>query len=239
MINSPQRTPKTPSTLVKRMSRVSLSEQKNWSISKADGTKLLLKRAILADKVEKDSPKKATPKKTTETPKSNTNVSKNIEDIISMELEENSEEEIPTLIIRQHVPTTPKRKAPTPKSTCTTPKKTLNFNDDETSIEMTNSASRRGRPRKNPVTYLEQELSPVKKTPAKSVKKRYISDESDNEFVPSIPQTPKTPKTPRTPRAARTPRTPGRTPRSVSRKIISQLTPTLHSRAHSVEKVVG
>lgn len=250
VLNSSSRnTAKTPSSLVKRMGNVSLYEQKNWSISKTDGTKLLLKRAILADKVEKDSPKKSaqksTPKKSTKSPKSSKKTSKNLEELISMELKENSDEEIPTLIIRQHVPTTPKRKAPVPKLIQETPKKALNFDDEEMSVASPYSATRSSRLKRNPVSYLETELSPVKRTPHRSVRKRNKSDnESDDEFLPSLPQTPKTPKTRRTPRTPTTPRTPhrtpGRTPHSVSRRIMtSQLTPTLHNRAHSVEKADG
>lgn len=248
--NTP-RTPKTPSSLVKRMSRVSISE-KNWSISKNDGTKLLLKRAILADKIERDSPKKNTPKSTpkkAETPQSSRQLSKtNIEEILSMELKENSDDELPTLIIRQHVPTTPKRKVSTPRTHDETPKKTLLF-DDEGETPTTRS----GRIKK-PVCYAEPELSPVKRTlrvtkpissydkpdpspvkrtPRKSVRK--FTEESDDDFKP-IPKTPKTPKTPRTSMA-----TPGRTPkRNITRRIVtSELTPTLHSRAHSLDNLDG
>lgn len=135
------------------MNRVSISENKNWSVSKKDDTKLLLKRAILANKIEKDSPKK-TPRSTSkkvETPKSLTK-SKRIEtpkksetpisvgktrgivdDMIFMELEEGSDDELPTLIIRQHVPTTPKRKSVASKtdtSTHTPIKKILDFEDE-------------------------------------------------------------------------------------------------------------
>lgn len=243
--NTPK-TPKTPSSLVKRMSRVSISE-KNWSISKNDGTKLLLKRAILADKIEKDSPKKTTPKKA-DTPQSSRKLSKtNIEEILSMELKESSDDELPTLIIRQHVLSTPKRKVSIARTYDETPKKTLLFDEEKT------PSSRSGRIRKS-VCYVEPELSPVKRTPRatnniksyekpdpspvkrtprKSVCK--IPEESDDEFKP-IPKTPKTPKTPRTPRA-----TPGRTPkRNITRRIVtSELTPTLHSRAHSVDNLDG
>ena len=226
-------TPKTPSSLVKRMSRVSISE-KNWSVSKNDGTKLLLKRAILADKNEKDSPKKVTPKSTakkiSDTPKSSKKLSKNnLEDVLSMELKENSDDELPTLIIRQHVPTTPKRKQSISKITnVETPKKVLVFEDEEKSTPTT----RRGRA-KVTINYQEPEVSPVKRTPRKAVHKM---SESDDDFKPAprIPKTPKTPKTPRT-------RTPAQTPkRSVTKRILtSQLTPTLHNRAHSIDKIDG
>ncbi|KAF9424702.1 hypothetical protein HW555_000003 [Spodoptera exigua] len=223
-------TPKTPTSLVKRMSRVSISE-KNWSVTKNDGTKLLLKRAILADKNEKDSPKKntpkATPKKSTATPKSSKKLTNsNIEDVLSMELKENSDDEIPTLIIRQHVPTTPKRKQSI--STLTneeTPKKVLVFEDEDM-----RTPTRSSRIKTN-VNYQEPEESPKKRTPRKLIRK---TSESDDDFRPA-PRTPKTPKTPRTPRN----RTPAQTPkRSVTKRILtSQLTPTLHNRAHSIDNI--
>ncbi|XP_030030246.2 origin recognition complex subunit 1 [Manduca sexta] len=228
------RTPKTPNSLIKRMSKVSLSEQKNWSISKNDGTKLLLKRAILADKNEKDSPKKntpkdilkldSTPKSALETPKSSKKLSKaNIEDVLSMELQEHSDEELPTLIIRQHVPTTPKRKQSVTKTDSDTPKRTLLFDDEEKAY-----ATRSGRVTKNPVNYMEQEVSPIKSTPKRVPRK---VSESDDDFKPG-PKTPKTPRTPRTPRGTNTPK------RSVTKRILtSQLTPTLRARAHSVDNI--
>lgn len=261
------RAAKTPTSLVKRMSRVSLSEHKNWSVSKTDGTKLLLKRAILADKTEKDSPKKTprTPKTSaSETPKSTKKLTKtNIEEILSMELKENSDEELPTLIIRQHVATTPKRKQSISKTNDLTPKKALVFDEEQISPYTTRS----GRVAKNKISYLEEEVSPIKRTPRRT-RKTSVSDEefkpapkipvvwieeaktqdtpvkstprrtrknsqSDDEFKP----VPKTPKTPRTPKTSRTP---AQTPKQrVSRKIISQLTPTLHTRAHSVDNIAG
>lgn len=221
-------TPNTPS-LVVRLSRVSITE-KNWSVSKNNGTKLLLKRAILADKNEKDSPKKATPKsipkKNEETPKSSRTLNrKNIEEVLSMELKENSDEDIPTLIIRQQVPSTPKRKTSISKSSVETPKKILNFEDDE----MATPTPRSGR-KKVPVSYMEEDVSPVKRTPKKSARKM---DESDDDFQPT-PQTPKTPKTPRS-------RTPAQTPKhSVTKRILtSQLTPSLRNRAHSIDNIDG
>ncbi|XP_063830342.1 origin recognition complex subunit 1 isoform X1 [Ostrinia nubilalis] len=274
-VSTPNRTPKTPSSLVKRMSRVSIQEQKNWSVSKNDGTKLLLKRAILADKTEKDSPKK-TPKPTpvhtpTDTPRSSKKLTNyNIEEALSMELRENSDDELPTLIIRQHVPITPKRKPSISKNTDETPKKVLVFEEDEKE----KYATRSGRVIKNPISYIEEELSPVKRTPrAKSainhmeedttpVKRtpraasaraksqihymeedsspvkqtprksvRKLVDQDDDDFKPI----PKTPRTPRTPRASKA--TPAKTPkRSVTRRIMtSELTPSLHPRAHSIE----
>ncbi|XP_053614639.1 origin recognition complex subunit 1 [Plodia interpunctella] len=223
-------TPKTPTSLVKRMSRVSISEQKNWSISKSDGTKLLLKRAILADKNEKDSPKKATPKKVTETPKSSRKLTKNnIEDILSMELKENSDEELPTLIIRQHVPTTPKRKQSISKTTDETPKKVLVFEDDEKDVR-TPTTTRSGRITKIPVNYIEEDISPVKRTPQKSIRKMNIDDHEDD-FKP-MPKPPRTPRTPRTPKVSKA--TPVKTPRRL-KITTSLLTPTLHTRAHSVD----
>ncbi|KAJ8717714.1 hypothetical protein PYW07_005644 [Mythimna separata] len=221
-------TPKTPSSLVKRMSRVSISE-KNWSVSKNDGTKLLLKRAILADKNDKDSPKKvtpkSTPKKVSDTPKSSKKLTKNnIEDVLSMELKENSDDELPTLIIRQHVPTTPKRKQSISKIINEeTPKKVLVFEDEERSTPTT----RRGRVKAS-INYQEPEVSPVKRTPRRAVHKM---SESDDDFKPE----PKTPKTPKTPKI----RTPAQTPkRSVTKRILtSQLTPTLHNRAHSIDNI--
>lgn len=246
---STPKTPKTPNSLVKRMSRVSISE-KNWSVSKNDGTKLLLKRAILADKIEKDSPKKTTPKytpKKAETPRSSKKLSKNnIEEILLMELQENSDEELPTLIIRQHVPSTPKRKTSVAKTNDETLKKVLLFDDDEKETPTTRSSrikkpvsyvepelspvKRASRATKNILGYDEQISSPVKRTPRK-ISIRKIIEVSDDEFQP-IPKTPKTPKTPRTPKA-----TPGRTPKR--RLVTSTLTPTLHSRAHSVDNLDG
>lgn len=264
LVSTPNRTPKTPSSLVKRMSRVSISEQKNWSVSKNDGTKLLLKRAILADKTEKDSPKK-TPKTTTkstpipETPKSSKKLSKNnLEELISMELQENSDDELPTLIIRQHVPTTPKRKQSISKTSDETPKKVLQFDDEDRQMYAT-TTTRSGRVTKNPLSYMdedcspvkrtprntpgrarnpinyrEEEISPVKRTPRKSTVKVITSDDEDD-FKP-IPKTPRTPRTPRVSKA-----TPAKTPkRSVTRKIMtSELTPTLRARAHSIDNLDG
>lgn len=256
----PPGSPRTPNSLVKRMSRVSLSEQKNWSVSKTDGTKLLLKRAILADKNEKDSPKKTTPKSTpkphlADTPKNSKLLSKNnIEDILSMELKENSDEELPTLIIRQHVPTTPKRKQSISKTTDETPKKVLVFEEDEKEPYLTRSGrvsknpinyreeelspvkrtpTRSGRLVKNPVSYIEEDVSPVKRTPQKMVRKMAIDNE-DDDFKP----TPKTPRTPRTPKTSKV--TPAKTPKRSTRKIVtSQLTPNLHTRVHSVDNIDG
>lgn len=220
------RTAKTPNSLVKRMSRVSLSE-KNWSVSKTDGTKLLLKRAILADKSEKDSPKNSTLKKP-ETPKSTKSLTaKNLYEVLSMELKESSDDELPTLIIRQQTPTTPKRKQSLTKSYDVTPKKVLNFDDDD---EEKTYATRSGRVTKNPVNYNEGELSPIKRTPRRTRR----TTESDDDFKPA-PKTPKTPRTPRTPKTG-TPQTPKR---SVGRKVMSQLTPSLRNRAHSVENIEG
>lgn len=223
-------TPKTPSSLVKRMSRVSISE-KNWSVSKNDGTKLLLKRAILADKNEKDSPKKVTPKvtpkKVTETPKSSKKLNKsNLEEILSMELKENSDDELPTLIIRQHVATTPKRKQSISKILNEeTPKKVLVFEDDEKPTPTTRS----GRA-KAPINYQEPEVSPVKRSARKAARK---ITESDDDFKP-IPKTPRTPRTPKVKTPAATPK------RSVTRRIMtSQLTPTLRNRAHSIDNIDG
>lgn len=166
-VSTPNRTPKTPTSLVKRMSRVSIQEYKNWSVSKNDGTKLLLKRAILADKSEKNSPKNtpiATPTNTptVETPRSSKKLSKHkIEEALSMELQENSDDELPTLIIRQHVPTTPKRKQSISKTSDDTPKKVLVFEEEEKEAYSTRS----GRVIKNPISYLEEDSSPVKRTP--------------------------------------------------------------------------
>lgn len=224
-------TPKTPSSLVKRMSRVSISE-KSWSVSKNDGTKLLLKRAILADKNEKDSPKKVTPKTTpkrlAETPKSSKKLNRNnIAEVLSMELKENSDDELPTLIIRQHVPTTPKRKQSISKITNEeTPKKVLVFHDEKST-----PTTRSGRV-KATINYQEPE-SPVKRTTRKAVRKM---SEEDDDFEP-VSRTPKTPKTPRTPRT----KTPSQTPkRSVTKRILtSQLTPTLRVRAHSIDNIDG
>lgn len=249
------------------MSHVSISEPKNWSVSKNDGTKLLLKRAILADKIEKGSPKKATPKsKTTslaESPKTTKRLnSDTIQELLSMELKENADGGLPTLIIRQHLLGTPKRKTSVSKSIDETPKKVLIFDeDDDENITLSRitkhsvcqdenmppakqtptKVTRSGRITKSTISYMEED-SPVKRTPRKSVRK--IS--SDDEFQPS-PSPPKTPRTPRTPRTPMTPRTtrakatPTRTPkRSVTRRILtSQLTPTLHSRAHSVDNIDG
>ncbi|XP_039759498.1 origin recognition complex subunit 1 [Pararge aegeria] len=249
------KTPKTPNSLVKRMGRISISE-KNWSITKNDGTKLLLKRAILADKTEKNIPKTTTPKSSkstplveipktlrssrttpTETPKSSKQLNKhNIEEILSMELKENSDDELPTLIIRKHTATTPKRKTPQRKIFDETPKKVLVFEDEkETYNNRESHITRSGRVTRNPVTYHEEELSPVKRTPQRAVRK---SSESEDEFKP-VPKTPKVPRTPKTPRTLRTPRASiSKTPRSVTKRIFtSELTPTLRNRAHSVDNI--
>ncbi|RVE51407.1 hypothetical protein evm_003962 [Chilo suppressalis] len=258
-VTTPSLTPKTPTSLVKRMSRVSLQESKNvsYSISKNDGTKLLLKRAILADKNEKDSPKK-TPKSTPktpliqETPRSSKKLSKNkIEDVLSMELQENSDEELPTLIIRQHQSNTPKRKQSLSKVNDETPKKALLFDDEDKEAYST----RFGRTTKNPVTYMDEDVSPVKRTPrstraskvpvnymepdispVKRTPKKLVSkmDNEDDEYFKPIPKTPRTPRTPRVLKA-----TPVKTPkRSAAKKIMmSELTPTLHTRAHSIDRI--
>ncbi|XP_063626861.1 origin recognition complex subunit 1 [Cydia splendana] len=255
------RTPKTPSSLVKRMSRVSISEPKNWSVSKNDGTKLLLKRAILADKTEKDSPKKATPKSKNitpaDTPRSSKKLSNNnIEELLSMELKENAEGGLPTLIIRQHVLGTPKRKSSISKTKEDTPKKVLLFDDDDDEKESHSrrrkspvcydedmspnkptptKVTRSGRVTKSTINYAEPDSSPIKRTPRKSI--RRATEDSDDDFKPILmtPKTPKTPKTPRTPRARATP---AKTPKSVTRRILtSQLTPTLHTRAHSFDNI--
>lgn len=233
------KTPKTPSSLVKRMSRVSLSE-KNWSVSKNDGTKLLLKRAILADKNDKDSPKHTTPRSlkstpVTETPKSSKKLSKhNIEEILSMELKENSDDELPTLIIRKHISATPKRKTPVRKINDETPKKVLIFEDDEKELY----ATRSGRVTRNP-KYVEQELSPVKQTPRRN-RKDSTADSEEDIKVPKTPRVPRTPKTPKTPRTPRSRTSISKTPKSVAKRILtSELTPTLHTRAHSVDNIEG
>ncbi|CAH0724259.1 unnamed protein product, partial [Brenthis ino] len=239
-INSPKPiTPKTPSTLVKRMSRVSISE-KNWSVTKNDGTKLLLKRAILADKNDKDSPKKLTPRslKTTsavETPKSSKKLNQNnLEEILSMELKENSDDELPTLIIRQHTPSTPKRKTPLRKISDETPKKMLVFEDDDVDKEI--YATRSGRVTRNP-RYHEENVSPVKQT-SRRTRKESMADSEEDIKIPKTPKVPKTPRTPRTPRTPKTRTSVVKTPRSVSKRILtSELTPTLHNRAHSVDNI--
>jgi hypothetical protein len=250
---TPSKTPKTPTSLVKKMSRVSLQEQKNWSVSKNDGTKLLLKRAILADQNEKNSPRK-TPKCTptiTDTPTSSKKLSKrNIEDVLSMELKENSDDELPTLIIRQHIRSTPKRKQSISKTNEETPKKLLFFDDDEkTEPTKDTYSTRSGRitkatlaysehvspmkrtprsSRTKPVSYVEQE-SPVKQTPKKPIVRNLDNEDEDFKPIPRTPRTPRTPKIPKTP--LKTPK------RNVTRKIIGDLTPSLQSRAHSIDNV--
>ncbi|XP_026491784.2 origin recognition complex subunit 1 [Vanessa tameamea] len=233
------KTPKTPNSLIKRMGRVSISE-KNWSVSKNDGTKLLLKRAILADRNEKESPKKSTPRSLKSTPildspRSTKTLNKNnIQEILSMELKENSDDELPTLIIREHIPTTPKRKIPQPKINNETPKKVLVFEDDEKEMY----ATRSGRVTRHPI-YREDEISPVKRIPRRTTRKVSSGGESEIDFE----EVPKTPKVPRTPKTPRTPRTPiittsiTKTPRSVKRVLTSALTPTLHTRAHPVDNI--
>ncbi|CAK1550733.1 unnamed protein product [Leptosia nina] len=220
-------TPKTPSSLVKRMGRVSISDR-NWSVSKNDGTKLLLKRAILSDINDKELPKAPAAPNVTETPKSAKKINNKFEEIISMELKENSDDELPTLIIRQHIQTTPKRKTPARKpSLSETPKKTLLFEEEK------EYSTRSGRKIKLPATYCEPEVSPVKRTPHRN---RKVSETSDD-----FEMTPRTLRTPRTPRVPKTPKTPrssfARTPASVKRILTSELTPTLHSRAHSLDNI--
>ncbi|XP_045783859.1 origin recognition complex subunit 1-like isoform X2 [Maniola jurtina] len=252
-------TPETPNSLVKRMSRVSISD-KNWSVPKSDGTKLLHKRAISADKTEKDTPKVTTRKRSkstsvivvttspksskqtveakspkkpkrysveeklrgnnkpenaalkslklaVKTPKSSKKLNKNnIEEILSMELRENSEDELPTLIMQQNA-VTPKRKTPQRKICNETPKEVLVFEDEEdTNI-----------PRETPTRRSAQK-----------------SSESEDDFK-SLPKIPKTSiaQTPRTPRTSI-----AKTPQSGTRRIItSQLTPTLQKRAHPIENI--
>ncbi|XP_045777243.1 origin recognition complex subunit 1 isoform X2 [Maniola jurtina] len=301
-------TPTTPNSLVKRMSRVSISD-KNWSVSKSDGTKLLLKRAILADKTEKDTPKvttrrssKSTPtvvvskspkspkqtvetkipkkpnsnsveeklcgnnkpknatpkslKSPVETPKSSKKLNKNnIEEILSMELRENSEDELPTLIIRQNA-VTPKRKTPQRKICNESPKKVLVFEDEEdtnipceTHVTRESHVTRSGRVTRQPMYYREEVLSPIKKTPTRRSAQKSSESEDDFKPLPKTPKVAKTPKTPKTPKTSiaktpRTPRTPKtsmtKTPRSVTRRIlISELTPTLQKRAHPIENIDG
>ncbi|CAF4808837.1 unnamed protein product [Pieris macdunnoughi] len=222
-------TPKTPNSLIKKMSRATISER-NWSISKNDGTKLLLKRAILSDKNDKE------PCKTSESYspaiEKTINVSQSyneIEEIQLLKLKENSNGELPTLIIRKHIPTTPKRKIPSQQSPSRntihlTPKKNLIFEEEKC------YATRSGRKTKNPVSYCESEVSPVKKTPQRS---RKVLDTSDD-----FSMTTRTPRSSRTPRVSKTPRTSlAKTPKTVRRILTSELTPTLHSRAHSVENI--
>lgn len=231
-------TPKTPSSLIKQMSRVSITDQKlenwkNWSVSKSDGTKILLKRAILADKIEKESPKKVTPKShkiSSETPKVLKKLDNfRLEEALSMELQENSDDELPTLIIRQHVPSSPKRKQSMSKINEQTPKKKL-FSED---IENRAYTTRSGRVTKNCSNYMEQDASPIKRSPRKSVRKLTDSDD-DFKPAPRTPKTPRTPRTPHTPKAVHTPK------RSVTKRILtSQLTPTLRARAHSVDNIDG
>ncbi|XP_050352589.1 origin recognition complex subunit 1 isoform X2 [Nymphalis io] len=233
------RTPKTPNSLIKRMGRVSISE-KNWSVSKNDGTKLLLKRAILADKNEKESPKISTPRSLKLTPVLDTPRSskilnkKNIQEILSMELKENSDDELPTLIIREHIPSTPKRKTPQPKISNEAPKKVLVFDDDEKEMY----ATRSGRVTRHPI-YREDEISPVKRTPRRTARKISSDGESeiDYEDLPKTPKVPRTPKTPRTPRTPKSRTSIAKTPRSVKRVLTSALTPTLHTRAHPVDNI--
>ncbi|CAH4030346.1 origin recognition complex subunit 1 [Pieris brassicae] len=213
-------TPKTPNSLIKKMSRATISER-NWSISKHDGTKLLLKRAILSDKNDKE------PYKTSESNSPGIEKPINVEEIQLLKLKENSNGELPTLIIRKHIPTTPKRKIPSQKSPPRntihmTPKKNL-FIEEEKCY-----ATRSGRKTKNPVSYCEPEVSPVKKTPSHKV-----LDTSD-EFSMIT----RTPRSSRTPRVSKTPRASlAKTPKTVRRIVTSELTPTLHSRAHSVENI--
>nr|ADD10137.2 origin recognition complex subunit 1 [Bombyx mori] len=223
-------TPQTPSSLLKKLSRVSISEQRDWSVTKNEGSKLLLKRAILAAKTDKSSPKKTTPKsktKLSETPRSSKKVSqRNLEEVLLMELQENSDDELPTLIIKQHTLTTPKRKQSLSKISNDTPKKILTFNDEQKGTY----ATRSGRITKQPINYLEGEISPVKRTPRKPVRK---FSESDDDFTPL--KTPKTPSTSKTPRITKTPRSQAK---SVSKRIlVNQLTPTLRARIHSVDNI--
>ncbi|XP_041984784.1 origin recognition complex subunit 1 [Aricia agestis] len=226
--NMTPKTPKTPNSLIKRMGRVSISE-KNWSVSKNDGTKLLLKRAILADKNDRDSPKKTPKPVKPETPKSTKKLHGNdIEDVL-LELKVTSDDELPTLVIRKHEPSTPKRKTPQIRINNETPKKTLVFEDEDKDGYLTRS----GRVIKNLKSFRE-EVSPVKRTPRR-VRKNSSGSEEDFMMAPKTPKTLRTPKTPRTPRGRPSA---GRTPRSVSKRILtSELTPTLHTRAHSVENI--
>lgn len=244
-INPLPSTPKTPESLIKKMGRVSLSEHKNWSVSKREGTKLLFKR----DKTAKDSPKTPIRKSTVSgTPVSTRELIK--ENNCTMELQVTSENEPNTLIIRQHDPTTPKKKQSTSK---------INEQSPKTRSYSTRSALAA----KNKINYVEDEISPVKRTPRRTRRATEIEDEfhsspelkiaslliddtevkrtatrrarkvteSDDDFK-LIPTTPKTPRTSRTSRSTcQTPKL------KVSRKNISQLTPSLQSRAHSVKSI--
>ncbi|XP_050674715.1 origin recognition complex subunit 1 [Leptidea sinapis] len=221
-------TPTTPPSLVKRMGRISISER-SWSVSKNDGTKLLLKRAILTDKNDKEIIKTPidyqSPVK--ETPKSSKKLSKKIiEEILSMELKENSEDELPTLIIRQHTPSTPKRKTPLKKSIEETPKKVLVFEDENNDIYSTRSK----RATRSIITYKEPEISPIKRTPQRRA--RNVSEDNDDFML-----TPKSQKTPCTPKTPRNRGSITRTPKSVRRILTKDLTPTLHTRTHSLNNV--
>ncbi|XP_045784906.1 origin recognition complex subunit 1-like isoform X2 [Maniola jurtina] len=163
-----------------------------------------------------NKPKNATLKSlklAVETPKSSKKLNKNnIEEILSMELRENS------LIIQQNA-VTPKRKTPQRKICNETPKKVLVFeNEEDTNI-----------PRETPTRRSAQKSS-ESEDDFKSLPK-----------IPKVAKTPKTPKTPKT-SIAKTPRTPrtsiAKTPKSGTRRInISQLTPTLQKRAHPIENI--
>lgn len=220
------------------MSRISLSES-NWNVTKKDDTKLLLKRAILCDKNEKQTPIQTTPKKIPkdepmliETPKSSKKRTRNYEEILSMVLKENPNDEMPTLIIRKVEPSTPKRESISYES-MHTPKKEFDIQLDE---QVTYS-TRSGRKTKHPLKYVADETSPVKRTPKKNIK-RYTSD-SDDDFKP-LPKTPTVLRTPKTHKTPKTPRTYAKTPkRSAKRVLMSELTPTLHSRAHSLDNIEG
>ncbi|XP_045537478.1 origin recognition complex subunit 1 [Papilio machaon] len=234
--NSLSSTPKTPN-LSRRMSRISLSES-NWNVTKKDDTKLLLKRAILCDKNEKQTPIQTTPKKLPkeepmliETPKSSKKITRNYEEILSMVLKENPNDELPTLIIRKVEPSTPKRESISFNS-LHTPKKELDFQENETVTYSTRS----GRKTKHPLKYVTEETSPVKRTPRKNIKR--CTSDSDDDFKP-LPKTPTAPRTPKTPRTPKSSRTYAKTPRrSASKRILmSELTPTLHSRAHSLDNI--
>lgn len=250
-------TPKTPNSISKKMGDMSITDQSNWSVSKADGTKMLLKRAIFSEKNEKSSPN--TVKLKFSSPSRSKNLQEHeVAEILSMELEENSDDELPTLIIKQSLPTTPK-KAPAIKNL--TPSNVKSGKkikiDDNLAVELKENSKgelptliirehKRTPVKQKPlnnenlrkstrtpvksVKYYEDEMSPIDVTPKKSIKKRMFSDRSDDDFI----ATPKSKQTSRNTSQAVTPK------RSVAKRILTNtLTPTLHKRTHSIDKTNG
>lgn len=249
-------TPKTPNSISKKLSNMAITDQENWSVSKADGTKMLLKRAIFPEKNEKSSP--STVKLKFSSPSRSKKLQEHeVAEILSMELEENSDDEIPTLIIKQSISTTPKKVPAAKNLTPSNVKSGKKIKIDNLDVELKENSKgelptliirdhKRTPVKQKPlnkenlrkstrtpvksIRYYEEDMSPIDVTPKKSIKKRMFSDGSDDDFIA-------TPKSKQTSRNISQPVTPKR---SVAKRILTNtLTPTLHKRTHSIDKTNG